>query len=192
MRNRIVAALGIVMVGATLAAEQGGGTITKAPGPVSGVSTAVTFSAPLTIEGGGKTNVAGSIIDVQQIPVAKVKVRLRNTDTGEVIGEAISDENGAYAFPDVEPGNYVVEMYVDNRYIVALSNAGAVSRDQTWNTVIQLAGRWETGTQTVVTQQYALNFVGVSAATSMTAATLTEAVMQEIRTVETGVMVSPR
>lgn len=194
MRHRIVAAIGVTVmatIGATLAAEQRGGNVTLTPPPPSGVSAGVKFSAPYRPEGAG-TRVVGTVIDIRQVPVAKVKVRLRNTTTGEVLSETVSDQNGAYSFPEVEPGNYVVEMFIENRYVVALSNNGAVSRDQTWTSVIQLPGRWETVTQTVVNENRAVNFVGVSASTSMTAATMTQAVTQEIRAIDTGVMVSPR
>lgn len=195
MRNWTAAAIGVTVVatlGTTLLAEQRGVARLEPP-PPSGVSTGVRFAARYAPPGGGgPTRVIGSVIDFRQTPVARVKVRLRNIDTGEIMAETESAADGTYDFLEIEPGNYVVEMFIDSQYIVAASNVGAVARSQTFSTVIQLPGRWESQLQSVVVQQSVVSFVGVSAATTMTAATLTEAVAQEIRAVDVGVMVSPK
>ncbi|HYE87116.1 MAG TPA: carboxypeptidase regulatory-like domain-containing protein [Vicinamibacterales bacterium] len=195
MRIRTAAAVGVTCVvltlGTTLLAEQRG-SARLAPAPKTGLSNGVRFQTKYVPPGSGPTKVVGTVVDSRQVPVARVKVRLRNTDTGEVIAETTSAGDGSYDFPEIEPGNYVVEMFLDNRYVVAASSVGAVARSQTFNTVITLPGRWESQLQQVVVDQNVASFVGVSARTTMTAATLSEAITQEIRTVEVGVMVSPR
>lgn len=181
----------ILALGAVVAAEQRGGNVTLELPPMSGISNALRFTAPWSPEGSGGTRILGTVIDIRQVPVAKVKVRLRNLTTGEVIAETVSNENGEYAFPELEPGLYVVEMLVDNRYVVALSNAGSVARFETMQTVIQLPGRWDTATATVVPQQSVANFMGMSAATTLTAATLITAVAEDVPTSAPGVNTSP-
>ena len=174
---------------AALGAEQRG-TATLAPPPPTGLSPGLSFAASWRPAGSEGTKVVGSVIDSRQTPVAKVKVRLRNISTGEVMAEVESNENGEYAFPEVEPGTYLVEMFIDGRYVVALSNAGSVARNETLQTVVQLAGRWDSATQAVITPQNAFNFVGLSATTTMAAATMTAAMTERIAPSQQGVSVS--
>jgi hypothetical protein len=188
------AAIGIGLVialGVAVSAEQRG-TVTLNRPPATGRSNALKFSAPWTPEGGGSTRIIGTVIDIKQTPVAKVKVRLRNISTGEIMAETESDGNGEYAFPELEPGLYVVEMFIDNRYVVALSNTGTVARFETLQTVVQLPGRWDLGSQSVIAENAPTTFMGMSAATTFTAATLVTAVTQEIPTTDQGVLTSPQ
>ncbi len=192
--QQLIANLGVILAlgtGAALSAEQRG-TVTLELPPLSGISNALRFTAPWRPNGSAGTRIVGSVIDIQQTPVAKVKVRLRNMTTGEVVAETESDDKGEYVFPELEPGMYVVEMFIDNRYIVALSNAGSVARFETLQTVIQLPGRWDGASQTVVFERNAVNFLGMSAATTLTAATLTSAVTEQIPTSDQGVVTSPQ
>ena len=50
---------------------------------------------------------------------ADVRLRLRNVDKGTVVGQTVSDKNGAFSFPVTDPGLYVVE---------AIDGAGASCR----------------------------------------------------------------
>lgn len=184
--------VGLVMaLGAAVGAEQRGTATLESP-PPTGLAGGLRFTAPWRPVGGALTRVVGAVVDSRQVVVARVKVRLRNLTTGEVIGETESDENGAYAFPEMEPGTYVVEMMIDNRYVVAVSNVGSVARYETLQTVVQLPGRWEIGTQTIRAEQDVSNFMGMSAATTLTAATLVTAVTAEIPTSDPGVFTSPQ
>jgi Carboxypeptidase regulatory-like domain len=188
---RIAIGVGLVLaLGAGAGAEQGG-TVTLELPPLSGVSQALRFAAPWQPEGGGSTMIVGTVIDSRQMVVARVKVRLRNITTGEVIAETESNDDGEYSFTDVEPGLYVVEMLFGDRYVVALSNAGSVARFETLQTVIQLPGRWDSLTQTIEAQPAVSSFMGMSAATTLTAATLVTAVTEQIPTSDQGVEASP-
>lgn len=190
--QQLLANLGLILaLGVGAAAADQGGQVTLAPPPPSGISSGLTFTATWRPAGSGGTRIQGSVIDIQQVPVAKVKVRLRNVTTGEVMAEAVSDDKGEYSFPELEPGVYVVEMFIDNRYIVALSNAGSVARNETLQTVIQLPGRWDSATQTVVAIQNGFLYIGLSAATTMAANTITAAVTENIPPTEPGMDASP-
>ena len=46
-------------------------------------------------------------------PVANAKVALVNFDSGEKVGEAITDQQGFYSFTDVEPGKYTWSVIKD-------------------------------------------------------------------------------
>jgi len=139
----------------------------------------------------GHTQIIGSVVDIRQVPVANVKVRLRNLNTGKIEQETVSDEQGNYVFEVVEPGSYVVEMVMVDGTIIALSNAGALARYETLQTVVQLPGRWNVVERNVEMSQRLSDFVGMSSALTMTAATLNMAVEQNITPLDPGEPVSP-
>ena len=134
----------------------------------------------------GQTQIIGTVIDIRQVPVAKVKVQLRDLNTGAVVEEVETNANGEYEFAITTPGTYVIEMVLADGSIVALSNAGSVASYETLQTVIQLPGRWDSVAQNVIQVVQASSFVGMSSATTMTAATLTIAVGQNIPPVDPG------
>ena len=143
------------------------------------------------IEGRGVTQIVGAVIDIRQVPVANAHVQLRNLTTGVVTHEGTSNEQGEYAFTIDEPGTYVVEMVMASGQIIALSNAGALARYETLQTLVQLPGRWDSESRSMVMTHTAAGFVGMSAAKTMTAATLILARAMDIEPVDAGEPVSP-
>lgn len=139
----------------------------------------------------GVTRVIGSVIDIRQVPVAHARVQLRNLINGHLTQRAETDENGEYLFVVDEPGTYVVEMTLVDGYVVALSNAGSIARYETLQTVVQLPGRWDTTLNTMRIPHHPARFLGMSAANTMTAATLALAVDMNVRPVDAGEPVSP-
>ena len=137
----------------------------------------------------GDTRIIGQVVDIRQVPVAYARVQLRNLTNGNVLDQSDTDANGEYAFLVDNPGTYVVEMIMVDGYVIALSNAGALARYETLNTVVQLPGRWEN--RRLVMLQNMTNFFGQSAATSMTAQTVAIALEQSIQPVDSGEPVSP-
>lgn len=135
--------------------------------------------------------IVGRIIDIRKMPVAHVKVQLRNLLTGSVEQESESDENGDYTFIVKDPGTYVVEMVFSDGYVLALSNAVALARFETLQTNVQLPGRWEGMSRGMVMPQNVSAFIGMSAATTMTAQTVQIALEQSIQPVDSGEPVSP-
>jgi len=182
--------VGVLLAGGVVWAGQQG-SVTIVPPPPSGISGGLAFDSSWRPNGIGGTQIVGSVIDIRQIPVARVSVRLRNLSTGEVVAVSESDASGAYEFPDVEPGTYVVEMYMNGQYVVALSNAGSIARNETLQTVVMLTGRWDASRQDIVpTQDYAA-FGGRSAATTMAGTTINAAATENIPPVSPGEPVSP-
>lgn len=179
----VCAALGATSTG--LLAQSG--SIRLVPPTAQGVK----FAQPWRPAGaGGDTRIIGTVIDIRQTPVAYVKVQLRSLVTGNVEEEVESNENGEYEFAVGDPGTYVVEMTMVDGYVVALSNAGSLARYETLRTVVQLPGRWDTQLRNVIMPQNNSAFLGMSAQTTMTAATLTLAVDANIAPINPGEAVS--
>lgn len=195
--QQLIAKLGVILVlgvsGA--AAEQGGGTIRREEPPAPGREverSAVRFDASWRPAGAPTvTRVIGTVIDIRQVPVSNVRVQLRNLDTGNVEQRADSNEQGEYAFELEESGTYIVEMVMVDGYVMALSNAGSLGRYETLQTVVQLPGRWDFASRTMVAERDMSSFFGMSAQTTMTAATIQIAVEQEISPANPGIPVSP-
>lgn len=139
----------------------------------------------------GDTRIIGTVIDIRQVPVAYARVQLRNLITGQVAQQSRANENGEYVFIVEEPSTYVVEMAMVDGYVLALSNAGTLARYETLQTVVQLPGRWDSRLNTMSIPQNPVNFLGMSAATTMTAATLALAVDMNVAPVDAGEPVSP-
>jgi hypothetical protein len=179
----VCAALGAT--GSDLLAQSG--SIRFIPPPAPGVK----FAQPWRPAGaGGDTKIIGTVIDIRQTPVARVKVQLRSLVTGVVEMEVESDENGEYNFDIDETGTYVVEMVMADGYVVALSNAGTLGRYETMRTLVQLPGRWDTQVRAMVMPQNSGSFIGMSAQNTMTAATLSIAVNTNIAPITAGEAVS--
>lgn len=196
MRNhQLIGSVGLMLaLGVSVAAEQGGIIRREEPPPPSREieRSAVSFAQKWRPDGASSdTRVVGTVIDIRQVPVAAVRIQLRNLDSGEVEQEADSNTNGEYEFAVDESGTYVVEMVMVDGFVVALSNAGSLVRFETLQTVVQLPGRWDLATRTMVAPQNMANFVGLSAETTMTATTIQIAVAQGVPPADPGIFVTP-
>lgn len=192
MRNHgVVTILGLIFVaGVSVAAGQGVIRREDPPAPSREIErSAVNYAGRLS---GGATRVIGTVIDIRQVPVANAKVQLRNLDTGEVEQEQDSNEMGEYEFSLEDSGTYIVEMVMVDGYVVALSNAGSLARSETLQTVVQLPGRWDFDRRMLVAQSDFATFLGMSAETTMTAATIDIAVDQNVAPADSGAPVSPQ
>ncbi len=182
MRTRIVAALCALSLtgGTTLLAQQ-----TFIPAP-TGVRRAELIRPAAST---GEARIIGSVIDIRQAPVGNVRVQLRNLGNGALEQKTDADGNGNYLFTGFDPSTYVVELVLADGVVAALSNAGAVGRFETLQTVIQLPGRWQNNR--VVQVSPMADFFGMSSRTTMTAATLQIARDLNIGTADPGEPVSP-
>ena len=139
----------------------------------------------------GATRIVGTVVDIRQVPVSKAKVRLRDLDKGIILGESDTNGNGEYEFEVPEPGTFVVEMVLLNGQVIALSNAGALARYETLNTVVQLPGRWDVASQNVAMSADLRGFVGASSEVTMTSITVGIATTTNITPADAGEPVSP-
>ncbi len=185
-RKLSVALLVVASLGLTAYAQRGEVALVRPP------KQGVTFAAPWRPAGGTDTKVVGSVIDIRQVPVPGATVQLRDLKTGAVVAKAETDAQGEYVFDTDVPGAYVVEMVMVDNVVVALSNAGSLGHFQTLQTVIQLPGRWDFGTRTMIVPVAPTSFFGIGAASTMTSTTLGMAIDQNVRPTDPGEPVSPR
>ena len=187
MNKRILAVVsGFVLVaGAGLAAQRTSVRLVQPPAP--GVRLIEAWRPANTNAG---TKIIGTVLDSRQQPVAYAKLRLRNLTTGSVEQEGRSNGSGLFEFVVETSGTYVVEMVMVDGYVVALSNAGAVLRYETLQTVIRLPGQWDASRGTMQFPQNPSTFLGMSAATTMTAATISMAVVENVTPMDAGEPVS--
>jgi hypothetical protein len=183
----------LALVGAltiSVAAEQRRGEVVLVRPPASPVR----FAGPWRPAGSPDTatRVVGSVVDIRQVPVSHVRVQLRDLKNGALLKEDETDEKGQYEFTLLEPSTYVVEMLSGNSTVVAVSNAGAIGRYQTLQTVIFLPGRWDFGTRSFTMPVPPSSFFGLGSARSMTSSTIVLANNLEIRPMDAGEPVSPR
>ena len=139
----------------------------------------------------GPTKVIGTVLDIEQSPVAHAKLMLRDLSTGKIEQEGESNDKGEYEFTVLLPSTYAVEMLMYDGSVVGVSNAGSLTRSETLTTVVQLPGRWEASRAQLVMPTNLTSYFGMSAQTSMTAATLQLASDQNIKPADAGEPVSP-
>jgi hypothetical protein len=189
MTNRIVPALlaTILLASVTIAGQSR--SVQRVPPPPPSARLAEPWR-PAT-SSTGVTRIIGTVIDIRQVPVAYARVQVRNLITGQIADQSQANENGEYDFVIEQPSTYVVEMTMVDGYVLALSNAGMLARYETLHTVVQLPGRWDSTLNSMSIPQNPVNFLGMSAATTMTAATLALAAEMNVAPVDAGEPVSP-
>jgi hypothetical protein len=184
-RYIMLAVLGLVIATGVGSADQGSARLVTQPPNVR-------FAEPWRpIAGRGVTQIVGAVVDIRQVPVAHALVQLRNLATGDVTQDGTTNEQGEYAFIVEDPGVYIVEVVGGAGQVVALSNAGALARYETLQTLVRLPGRWDSASRKIELSQNMTSFVGMSAAHTMTAATLTLAIAMDVPPVDPGEAVSP-
>ena len=188
MNKRILAVVSgfLLITGAGLAAQRTSIRLVQPPPPGARLVEAWRPANTKT-----DTMVIGTVLDIRRDPVAYAKVRLRNLSTGAIQQEGVSDGNGEYMFVVENSGTYVVEMVMVDGYVVALSNAGLLALNETLQTLIRLPGRWDASLGTMSFQRNPTTFLGMSAATTMTATTMSIAVDENVTPVDAGEPVSP-
>jgi hypothetical protein len=188
MNKRILAVVSgfVLMAGAGLTAQRTSIRLVQPPSPGTRL---IEAWRPANTK--GDTRIIGSVIDVREEPVAYAKVRVRNLTNGTVQQEGQANGTGEYQFIVENPGMYVVEMVQVDGYVAALSNAGLLARNETLQTMIRLPGRWNPTLNTMYFPQNPTSFLGMSAATTMTAATMSIAVNENVAPVDAGEPVSP-
>lgn len=168
-------------------AAQQGGRVTAVPPPASPIHFKETWRPTGSVD----TEVVGTVVDNNKAPIANAHVQLRDLTTGRILAELDTNDLGEFAFKNVEPGTYVVEMVGPGEHVIALSNAASLAHDQRFSATVQLAGRWNYNTRSVVPSVNAAQFFGLGSVSSMTASTLSMAVASRLRPVDAGEPVSP-
>ncbi len=74
-------------------------------------------------------------------PIPKARIRLRNTHSGRVEANTVTDEDGQFAFNLVEGGSYVVELVGDSDRVMAVGQSFRVEAGETVATFVRLPPR---------------------------------------------------
>jgi hypothetical protein len=91
---------------------------------------------------GGRVNaITGDVRTLRDEPIGRARLVLRNVMTGAIEAWATADENGQFAFVDVMPSGYVVELLGSDGTVAATSEFVAVSAGDVRQTSVRLAGR---------------------------------------------------
>jgi hypothetical protein len=135
--------------------------------------------------------VIGTVVDSTQMLVPDAPLRLRNLSTGEITEEGTSNSKGEFEFTVLNPGTYVVELISGDGYVVALSPAGSLARYETFETRVQIPGRWDRPRQSVVIDPTVTTYLGTSGQLTLTSRTLELAIEQNITPRDAGEPVSP-
>jgi len=114
-------------------------------------------AAPINLIAAGKLaqntgQIAGNAV-IEGKPMGNVTVRLRNVDTGQLVGNTTTNAQGAFSFSGLPPGNFVVETVAANGTILGTSA-----------TISLAAGAMIAGAVTVSTTAAAAAAAGVGAA----------------------------
>jgi Carboxypeptidase regulatory-like domain len=113
-------------------------------------------AAPINLIAAGKLaqntgQIAGNAV-IEGKPMGNVTVRLRNVDTGQLVGNTTTNAQGAFSFSGLPPGNFVVETVAANGTILGTSA-----------TISLVAGAMIAGAVTVSTTAAAAAAAGIGA-----------------------------
>src|SRR5262245_23644299 len=82
------------------------------------------IASPINLIAAARMFQAGSIAGVATVdgkPLANVTVRLRNVNTGQLVGNTTANASGQFSFSGLVPGNFVVETVSANGTILGTS-----------------------------------------------------------------------
>jgi hypothetical protein len=81
---------------------------------------------PITALAQNTGEIAGTAV-VEGKPLAKITVRLRNVDSGQLVGNQTTNDRGEFRFTGLPAGNYVVETVAPNGTLLGTSARIALS-----------------------------------------------------------------
>jgi len=85
--------------------------------------------------------IVGQVLNSDHTPLAFARVRLRNLDTGGIVGKTSADHLGEFEFVVPTRGNYVAELFDETGRVLAAGEALTVEIGQTVGTLIVLPAR---------------------------------------------------
>jgi hypothetical protein len=82
--------------------------------------------------------ILGNALDSGNGQLANATVRLRDARFGRIVDTQVTDESGMFAFKDLEPGSYIVEVIANDQSILAASQLLNVQGGETVTAVVKL------------------------------------------------------
>jgi len=93
------------------------------------------------------TLVTGSAWNVDDTPIVKATVQLRNLTTARIVGQTVTDDRGRFTFTNIEGGTYAVELVGKDGKVLTVGSAFVIAPGETVATFVRLGTRvpWFTG-----------------------------------------------
>src|SRR5262245_53290808 len=85
--------------------------------------------------------IQGNTLDSTNGQLANVTVRLRDVRYGRIIGSQVTDQTGLFAFKNVDPGSYIVEMMGNDDTILAASQVLNINAGDAASAIVKLPFR---------------------------------------------------
>jgi hypothetical protein len=86
-------------------------------------------------------SIVGTAWRQDNTPLPNARLRLRNVATGRSVATTTADASGRFAFNDVAPGVYLVELVDDDDALLAISETFTVDPGTTVATAVRLGAR---------------------------------------------------
>ncbi|MCX6537831.1 MAG: carboxypeptidase-like regulatory domain-containing protein [Acidobacteria bacterium] len=91
---------------------------------ILGMFVVVLFVATSTFAGQGPGGtIAGTALNANKVVLTGVRVQLRNSVTGQLVGTTQSGLNGAFSFAGLNPGSFVVEIVNAAGQVIGVSTS---------------------------------------------------------------------
>jgi hypothetical protein len=91
---------------------------------------------------GGKVNgIFGYVRGPRNTPIASAQLLLRNVSTGKVEAPAMADEYGRFAFLDVMPSGYIVELVDSKGAVIGVSDFITVGLNELREATVRASGK---------------------------------------------------
>ena len=90
------------------------------------------------------TSILGAAWNADNSPIPNARLRLRNLRTGRSEATAVANEEGRFAFANIEDGWYVVELLSEDGKVLALGHPFTIAPGETVATFVRLGtkGPW--------------------------------------------------
>lgn len=110
------------------------------------VALLVASATTLAAAGGARaaarsTSVLGSAWNADNSPIKGAHLRLRNVLTGRVEATAIGNDDGQFAFGNVEGGTYIVELVNESGRILSVGHPFTIAPGETVATFVRLGAK---------------------------------------------------
>ena len=138
-RTKFVVVSTFVVIGSLQAAAQQVPATSGAPGVTTGrtVTRRLLPGTRLDVN----STIRGSAFDSTNGKLPNTLVRLRDARIGAIVETQFTDRDGEFAFKDLDPGNYIVEIMATDQSVLAASPLINVGAGESTSTVVKLPFR---------------------------------------------------
>jgi hypothetical protein len=96
--------------------------------------------------GSRPTSILGAAWNVDNSPIKQANLRLRDVVSGKVAAVAKGNDAGQFAFANIEPGSYVVELLTDAGRIQTVGHVFTIAPGETVATFVRIGTKVPWGT----------------------------------------------